>query len=181
MAEGMIAENMGELSSDKVAEGIKMPPELQEAYERVVIAGMKVMFSKQTHQYFIDQLQAEGQMAQKLGQGVAGLMMFLFKESNQTIPPEVIIPAGIRLLTKAADFINQSGKAKVSNQEIGDAMELMITTLLTQFGVAPEQMEELFAQYSDQNIQDPAAQTPAQPAPAQPVQPAVPPQPGVAA
>jgi len=174
MAEGMIAESMGELSSDKIAEGIKMPPELQEAYERVVIAGMKVMFSKESHKFFIEQLQAEGQMAEKLGKGVAGLLVYLYKESNNTIPSEVMIPAGIRLLTKAADFINQSGSAKVTNQEIGDAMELMISTILQQAGVSPEQMEEMFAQYDDQNIQDPNAQPVAQPAPPQPMQPGAP-------
>lgn len=176
MAEGMIAENMGEMSSDKIAEGIEMPPELQEAYERVVIAGMKVMFSKQTHKFFIEQLQAEGQMAQKLGQGVAGLVMFLFKESNQTIPQEVLIPAGVRLLTKAADFINQSGKAQVSNQEIGEAMALMIESIMTQFGITPEQMDQALAEQGGQEMPavDPAQPAALQPAPAEPIPAGVP-------
>ena len=157
MAEGLIQDKMArpdgdDLSVETIKENIKMPPELQEAYERVVIAGMKVMFSKESHKLMLDEIQKEGPIGQKLGMGIAGLMLLLVKESNNTIPPEVIIPAGVNLLSRAADFIRKSEIEKITNADIGDAMEVMISTILQKFGVEPEQMAEMLNQYSDENI-----------------------------
>jgi len=141
-----------DLDTEAIKENIKMPPELQEAYERVVIAGMKVMFSKQSHKLMLDELQKEGPMGQKLGMGIAGLMLLLVKESNGTIPPEVIIPAGINLLSRAADFIRKSKIEKITNGDIGDAMEVFISTILEKFGVDPAKMTDMLNQYSNENI-----------------------------
>ena len=141
-----------DLDTETIKENIKMPPELQEAYERVVIAGMKVMFSKESHKLMLDELQKEGPVGQKLGMGIAGLMLLLVKQSNGTIPPEVIIPAGINLLTRAADFVRKTKLEKITNADIGDAMEVMISTILQKFGVEPEQMAQMLNQYSNENI-----------------------------
>ena len=143
-----------DLDTQAIKDNIKMPPELQEAYERVVIAGMKVMFSKESHKLMLDELQKEGPMGQKLGTGIAGLMLLLVKESNGTLPPEVIIPAGINLLTRAADFIRKSKIEKITNGDIGEAMEVFISTILEKFGVDPAKMADMLNQYSNENIPD---------------------------
>lgn len=157
MAKGLIQDKMArpegdDIDTETIKKNINMPPELQEAYERVVIAGMKIMFSKESHKLMLDELQKEGPIGQKLGTGIAGLMLLLFKESNQTMPPEVIIPAGINLLSRAADFIRKSQIEKITNADIGDAMEVMISTILQKFGVGPEQMAQMLNQYSNENI-----------------------------
>lgn len=157
MANGLIQKKMArpegdDINTETIKKNIKMPPELQEAYERVVIAGMKVMFSKESHKLMLDELQKEGPVGQKLGMGIAGLMLLLFKESNQTMPPQVIIPAGINLLSRAADFIRKSEIEKITNADIGEAMEVMISTILQKFGVGPEQMAQMLNQYSNENI-----------------------------
>lgn len=157
MANGLIQENMArpegdDIDTEAIKNNIQMPPELQEAYDRVVIAGMKVMFSKESHKLMLDELQKKGPIGQKLGMGIAGLMLLLFKESNETIPPQVIIPAGVNLLSRAADFIRKSGIDSITNADVGDAMEIMISTILQKFGVSPEQMEQMLNQYSNENI-----------------------------
>ena len=162
MAEGMIQQNMGrpegdELTLENVKKNIKVPPELQEAYERVVIGGMKVMFSKESHQFMLKEMQGQGPVAQRLGQGIAGLMLLLFKESNETIPPEVIIPAGIELLMQAVDFVRETGMGEITNTDIGDAMEIMMRMILEKFGMKPEQFEQVFNQFDNTNV-DAAAQ-----------------------
>lgn len=162
MAEGMIQQNMGrpegdELTLENVKKNIKVPPELQEAYERVVIGGMKVMFSKESHQFMLKEMQGQGAVAQRLGQGIAGLMLLLFKESNETIPPEVIIPAGIELLMQAVDFVRETGMGDITNKDIGDAMEIMMRMILEKFGMKPEQFEQVFNQFDNTNV-DAAAQ-----------------------
>lgn len=162
MATGMIQDNMAqpkgqELTLDNVRSNIKMPPELQEAYERVVLAGMKVMFSKETNQLFLDELDNEGETSEKLGRGIAGLMLMLFKESNQTMPPAVIIPAGMDLMMQAVDFVRKAGLAEVTNQDIGDAMEIFIGTIISKFGGNTQKMYQLVNNF-DRNKIEAAAQ-----------------------
>lgn len=162
MATGMIQGEMArpegeELTTEAVSKNIQIPPELQEAYERVVIAGMKVMFSKETHRIMLKELQKEGPVGIRLGQGIAGLMLMLFKESNNTMPPQIIIPAGIELMMQAVDFMRKSGTAKVTNQDIGDAMEVMIATIMDKFGVPPDQLARALNQFDNRAV-DAAAQ-----------------------
>lgn len=122
------------MNIDDVQNNIQLPPEMQDAYARVVAAGMKVLFSKQTHDAMLQQLSAPGDTATKLGQGIAKVIVFLFNESNGTMPQDVIVPAAMILLLKAADFVNQSGKGQVSDEEIGRAMEVLIDSLFEGFG-----------------------------------------------
>ena len=158
MADGMIQDNMGrpdgqELSLDNVRSQIKMPPELQEAYERVVLAGMKVMFSKETNRLFLDEINGEGDVSEKLGRGIAGLMLMLFKESNQTMPPAVVIPAGMDLMMQAVDFVRKAGLAEVTNKDIGDAMEIFIGTIISKFGGNVQGMYQLVNNFDRNKIE----------------------------
>ncbi|CAB4159587.1 hypothetical protein UFOVP715_16 [uncultured Caudovirales phage] len=157
MATGLIQDGMArpegdELTNEAVSKDIKMPPELQEAYDRVVIAGMKVMFSKESHRAMLQEIQRPGPMGQRLGKGIAGLLLLLFKESNGTMPPAVMIPAGVKLLMEAVDFLRKSGLEKPTNADIGEGIQIMMTTVLEKFGVAPEKLEQMLNQYSDENI-----------------------------
>lgn len=163
MATGIIQDQMArpegeELTPEAVSENIQMPPELQEAYDRVVLAGMKIMFSKDSHKLMLKELQKPGPVGQKLGQGIAGLMLILVKESNNSIPPAVLIPAGIQLMMQAVDFMRQTGMEKVTNQDIGDGMELMIMTLMEKFGASPEKVQQMLNQFDNQNVQAAAQQ-----------------------
>jgi hypothetical protein len=159
----MIEQNMArpegdELTPESVSEGINVPPELQEAYERVVIAGMKVMFDQATHNLMLKELQKGGPLGQRLGMGVAGLLLLLFKESNETMPPQIIIPAGVELLMQAVDFLRKTEMEQVTNKDIGDGIEVMITVVLGKFGVAPDQLEQMLNQYDNTQVDAAAAQ-----------------------
>lgn len=163
MAEGIIQQNMArpegdELNTETIKNNIKMPPELQEAYERVVIAGMKIMFSKETHRIMLKEMQRPGSVAERLGTGIAGLMLLMVKESNNTLPPPVIIPAGMELLMQAVDFLRQTNMEKITNKDIGDAIEVMISVILQKFGVAPDQLEQMINQYDNTNVDAAAPQ-----------------------
>jgi hypothetical protein len=162
MATGLIQDEMArpegeELTTEAVTQNIQMPPELQRAYDRVVVAGMKIMFGKDSHKLMLKELQREGPLAQKLGQGIAGLVLLLYKESNGTMPPAVMIPAGVYLTMQAVDFMRQADLEKVTNQDIGDAMEIMVSTIMEKFGVAPEKLQSVLSQFDNQNV-DAAAQ-----------------------
>lgn len=163
MAEGIIQDKMArpqgdDLTPEAVKNGIKIPPELQEAYDRVVVAGMKIMFSKETHRIMLKEMQKEGPVAQRLGTGIAGLMLIMVKESNDTMPPQIIIPAGIELMMQAVDFMKKTGMANPTNEEIGQGMQIMITTILEKFGVDPARFEQMLNQFDNTNVQAAAQQ-----------------------
>jgi hypothetical protein len=163
MAEGLIQEKMArpegdELTPEAVKNGIKIPPDMQEAYDRVVVAGMKIMFSKETHGVMLKEMQKEGPVAQRLGQGVAGLMLVMVKESNETMPPQIIIPAGVELLMQAVDFMKKTDLANPTNEEIGQAIQIMITTIMEKFGVDPAKFEQMLNQFDNTNVNAAAQQ-----------------------
>lgn len=129
-----------QFSPQNVRAGMAIPPALRDAYLRVVTAGMKVMFDDQTHGQMLQVLKQPGPLEQKIGMGVAGLMILLFQQSNKTMPPQVIIPAGVELLAHAVDFLRQAGQ-QVPAQIVAEATSIMITTLLKKFGVDPDKLQ----------------------------------------
>jgi polyhydroxyalkanoate synthesis regulator phasin len=157
MAEGLIQDKMArpegdELTPEAVKNGIQIPPDMQEAYDRVVVAGMKLMFSKETHRIMLKEMQKQGPLSQRLGRGVAGLMLIMVKESNNTMPPQIIIPAGIELMMQAVDFMKKTDMANPTNEEIGQAMQIMITTIMEKFGVDPAKFEQMLNQFDNTNV-----------------------------
>lgn len=154
---GIIEQNMAPaqgqaISPEAIKENTKMPPELQNAYERVVLAGMKIMFSEKTNQLVMKQMQGEGPVSERLGIGIAGLMATLFKESNKTMPPAVIIPAGVYLLAQAADFLKQSRIENIDDKAIGDAMQIFVETTIKMFGGDTDKVYSILNGFSDQNV-----------------------------
>ena len=128
------------LNLSTIRSGIKLPPELEEMYQRVVIAGMKVMFSDESHHLLEKELQGPGTTDEKLGRGLAGLMLLLFKQSNKTLPPQVIIPAGIELMMNAVEYFQKTDKVKISDQDIGHAIQIMLGVLMHAFGAQPNEV-----------------------------------------
>jgi hypothetical protein len=117
-----------------------IPKNFQEAFSRVIKAGMKVMFSDETHELMIEQLQQEGDFAENVGMAVAGLMLILYEKSNQTMPGEVIIPAGTYLLAEGADFMEKVTGEQITPDIMAKAMQVMIDALVKKFGIEPQKL-----------------------------------------
>lgn len=126
----------------KMADSI--PKEFQQAFVKVVQAGMKVMFSEETHSLMVEQLQAEGDIAQNIGQGIANLMGLLFEKSNGTMPQEVIIPAGIYLISKGSEFIEEVAGQEVTPDIISEATDIFIESMVGASGVDPQKFRQGF-------------------------------------
>lgn len=116
---------------------MQLPDELRDAYVRVVDAGLKLMFDPQTRDQTIAFMEGPGEPAQKLGEGVAAVMALLFKESNQTMPPQLVIPCGYELLLHAADVAKKGGM-ELDNNTVAEAAAIMVESVMKHFGVDPE-------------------------------------------
>jgi hypothetical protein len=117
-----------------------IPADLQEAFTRIVKAGMKVMFSDETHDLMMEQLRQDGDMDKVLGEGIAGLMLLLFKKSNQTMPAQLLVPAGIYLLSEAADYVEKIMKEQMPPEIMADSIQVMTDIIFEKMGVPKDKL-----------------------------------------
>lgn len=116
---------------------------LGEAYDRVLTAGMKMLYSPQNAEtvqklIFDDEIP----MANKLGEGTANLIVMMDNQGNGTIPKEVLIPVGVALMFEAADYLFEVG-LDVTDEDLGNALELMINGVFVGYGIDPAKMDQI--------------------------------------
>lgn len=147
----------------------KVPPKYRPAFERIVTAGLKVMYSQQSHSLMADQINKPGDPIANVGDGVGKLMGLLWTEGKGTLPMQAMMPAAVILVCEALDFAEKAGKLQASGDAIAMATKECMSVVLQQFGVTPEKMQQMLAQ---QQGQQPAAQPAGSPNP--PAAPAAP-------
>jgi hypothetical protein len=119
---------------------MKLPGKLKAQLDAVVMAGLKIMFSEQTHQLMLKTLDGPGPIEQKLGLGVAGLIALLFQQSQHSIPPQLFVPAGILLMAHAVQWLDKAGQP-VTPEQFGAATQIMVHAILQQAKVDPAELQ----------------------------------------
>ena len=116
-----------ETMKDKVE--TKLPPALKEPVERTVLAGMKLLYSPDTHQKLVqpvyDALQKNGFQPEQIANGMVNFLGTLYKASNKGMKVEAAFPAGMILLAYVLDDLEQTKGLKVTPdmlKQIGTAM-----------------------------------------------------------
>jgi len=129
----------------------RVPDDMREAWDRIMVAGMKFMFDPQTNRMVNEYLEGPGDMAEKLGNAAAGLMITLDRESRSSLPKELMIPAGIALLILAVKYMKRAGIATVGAADYGKAIEIFMYKILEAYGVKQDQFDgyinQMAAQY----------------------------------
>lgn len=115
----------------------------KEAYDRIMVAGMKVLFSQKTHGALIAKLKESENPIEDTGKGAVGLIVTLWNESKGTMPVKAMIPAGLTLMLHALDYLDSTGAVAIDKQELDQATEVFIETLMPQMGLTPERVQEL--------------------------------------
>lgn len=123
----------------------KVSPADKEAYDKIVLAGMKVMFSKETHGQLIQGFKEAGDPLTAIVDGVIALIGILFQQSKGTMPPGPMVLAGQSLLMEALDFMEESRLIEVNEQMLGQATQQYIETLLPKIGLTPDKMKAALA------------------------------------
>lgn len=148
--------NFAKQGADQVSKLLAaIPPADKGEVERVVKAGGKVMFSKETHKYMQTILADEGDMADNLGIGIVQLMMLLHGQSKGNIPLKAWAPAASILLVHAMEFVDKT-EGGMTMEIYGEALKVMI------FGLK-KKVEEIMQKSKQQGRPEQAgAQPPAQ-------------------
>lgn len=121
-----------------------IPPNLRDAFERVVLAGMKVMYSPETEDMVAEALAGDGEVWKKLGEGITGLMLILDKQSGKGLPQDIMIPAAIELVHEAGAHLNSIGQ-EVSPDDLKTATQYVVVLLAKKMGAKDDQIMGMFA------------------------------------
>lgn len=120
-----------------------MAPELRDAYERVLVAGKKMMYAPETAEA-IQGIILDDQvpMANKLGEGVANLLVMMDNQGNGTIPKDALIPVGVALMFEAADYMFECG-LEVTPEDLSDGMEMMVYSIYEAYNVPAAEVDAI--------------------------------------
>lgn len=127
------------LSPQAVLAKMHVNPQQKQQLERIIAAGMKVLFDPTTHKLMLDKMNEPGPIEQKIGEGILNLLSTLWQESKQSLPPQLLIPAGLVLVAHVCDFMNKSGSPVTPKQQ-GDASEIMVNSMLKWGGIDPDKV-----------------------------------------
>ncbi len=116
-----------------------MPNEAQpgnqnsEAMQKVVMAGMKLMYDAKIFPMFADALEKDPS-PMGIAKQTAGLMKILMDKSQGSIPKNVMIPAAVALLFEMAGFMVQAGMPKPSDEDMQGALKALVQMMVQVFG-----------------------------------------------
>lgn len=114
-----------------------------DAYDRVLTAGMKLMYSADNSQMMQQIIMDEKiPVANKLGEGIANLLVMMDNQGNGTIPKEVLVPVGVAMMFEAADYLFEVGIDFTEN-DLGDALELLVRSILVGYGIDPSKIDDV--------------------------------------
>lgn len=140
-------EERGEGESGGFMSGVEksIPPELMEAFERVVLAGKKVIYSPEMENAIKQEIAREGPIEKKLAEAIVGLMAILDKQSRPRIPVPVLIPAAIELVYDAADFVQQAGlvQEEITPDQVKTASQLTAMLIAKRYGANDQQIGQM--------------------------------------
>lgn len=122
-----------------------LPEELREPFERVVLAGMKILYSPKMKGTIEQELAKNAPVERKLAEGTAGLMALIDSQAKKGLPREIIIPAGIELLHEAADFLQSTGRIQASPEQLQQASMYLAVILAKRYGASDQDIQGMFA------------------------------------
>ena len=116
---------------------------LGDAYDRVLTAGMKMLYSADSSQMMQQIIMDEEiPIANKLGEGIANLLVMMDNQGNGTIPKEVLVPVGVALMFEAADYLFEVG-IEFTEEDLGDGLELLIRAVLIGYNIDPSKLDDV--------------------------------------
>lgn len=119
-------------------------PELQAAYDKIVKAGLKMMFDPSMRRDTMDFINQSGGEPAKLAEGVMAVVVSLHEQSNGTLPPNLIIPSAVELMVHAAGVAKEGGM-DITNELLAEAIAETVQQTLVKFGANPQAMQEMIS------------------------------------
>lgn len=117
-----------------------LKPDMQKAYHRIVTAGITIAFSKATHGTLMQGLDQSKDPIHDVAIGTVGLLLSMYKQSKNTMPTDAMVPAGFTLMLHGLDYLQRTKGIQIGNDQIVQAHDLYMSTLLPKIGLTPQVM-----------------------------------------
>jgi len=116
----------------------------QEAYDKVVMAASKLIYSDEANDGLVEQLKQGAKNApQTVAETGSMLLMHIDEKSGGKLPVEVLIPAAEEILAMIGELGEKAGFFEFGEPELSVAMQHTIATIGEQYGADPEEIKVL--------------------------------------
>ena len=120
-----------------------IPPEQVDAVNRIVAAGMKLMYSAGMRDELKAAVNSPEPTAKVLAENVTGLMLMMDQKSGKSgLPPEAIMPAAVELLGDSGDMMVKAGRP-VSQEDFKTAMQMLLVMVSKKMGMDDAQVMDM--------------------------------------
>jgi hypothetical protein len=123
-----------------------IPPEMKDAVDRIVAAGVKVIFNPATREQVMEQVNSREPVAKKMATSVVGLLLTLDKKSKGGLPMAAIFPAALELLGESAEVL-VAAKQPVTQADFNEAAQMALVLLAKKLGASDEQIMQGLQQH----------------------------------
>mgnify|MGYP001599763659 CR=1 FL=1 len=150
-------------------------PAEADAFSRVVLACLKIIYDQSTHQGIVNMLaQGKNDPSQSLADTTTLLITQVDKKSGGKVPETVILPAAADVLGELGNLAAKAGIFQVDERTAAQAMQKTIMSLAEQYGVDPQDVRALLESVGPDQAKQMAAQQGAFNQQSQPAAPAAP-------
>ena len=127
----------------------KVPAAQQDALQRIVLAGQKILYDQQTNTEVEKRLQASKNPAEAAGSGALELLGVLAHESRGTLPQPLVGPAATILMTEILDYLKKTGRIKGDAADLETAARSLSDTMMKASGVTPDTFDQILNKTSE--------------------------------
>jgi len=131
----------------------KATDEEQEAFDRVVYAGMDVLHSEETKPKILEMLETG---KENPGQILAQIAVMILKELDQksggSIPEEVILQSAEQILSLTAELAENSGIFQVDDKVSNSAAQNLLAQISESYDIDQSEVEELMKTVNEDEI-----------------------------
>lgn len=120
------------ISPDKLQKAIfaAAGDQSQDAIHRVALAGQDVLYGKSSP-IFDDIMSGEGDIGEKIGNGVSNLLLVLFDKGQGKVPKGALLPAGAILISRVAELADKTNP--VDDTTFSTALQVFSVRVLDKF------------------------------------------------
>lgn len=145
----------------------KVPQDQQAGLEKVVHAGLTIIYSPKLSQQLTARLAASTNPAKEAGEGAARLISNLYQQSGKKMPVALVVPAAMIFAFEYLDLVAKAGKAEITPEIIANATQAVADAVLPLMGITKDKLAQLIAKSQQGGAQPPVAPVPpAAPVPA---------------
>jgi hypothetical protein len=131
----------------------KVPKQLASIYKSLVVGGMAIMFSPQTHGLMQKRLSSGPDMTANVSSAIADLIVGIIntigkrmsKQQQQLLIPASVL-ASVTLMCQMLNYAEKTSGQPVTAQEASGCAQATTQAVLQKFGIGPQQVQQVVQQ-----------------------------------